>query len=226
MKFEVGDKVRIRRNLKDGEEYNGVPFNEKMKKYKGETAEIIREISGGYELDIDDGKWCWSDDMFYPKESFLKANLKNGDIITTRNGRKGIIENKRLIFVDGTPWMDMSNYTGGLKPVFLNDEGFDIIEVKRPVKCKIVFERVEDGEKGILDEAEKKYLKAVIKPFKNKIRTVCKVQMSLGDKEYLIIYLKNKDYMTFSTFEKGTMYKKMERNEEYTLKELGLEDED
>lgn len=226
MKFEVGDKVRIRRNLKDGEEYNGVPFNEKMKKYKGETAEIIREISVGYELDIDDGKWCWSDDMFYPKESFLKANLKNGDIITTRNGRKGIIENKRLIFVDGTPWMDMSNYTGGLKPVFLNDEGFDIIEVKRPVKCKIVFERVEDGEKGILDEAEKKYLKAVIKPFKNKIRTVCKVQMSLGDKEYLIIYLKNKDYMTFSTFEKGTMYKKMERNEEYTLKELGLEDED
>ena len=226
MKFEVGDKVRIRRNLKDGEEYNGVPFNEKMKKYKGETAEIIREISVGYELDIDDGKWCWSDDMFYPKESFLKANLKNGDIITTRNGRKGIIENKRLIFIDGTPWMDMSNYTGGLKPVFLNDEGFDIIEVKRPVKCKIVFERAEEEKKEILNEAEKEYLKMVIKPIKNKVKSIHKFKGFRRDTEYLMIYLEVDDSMRFPTFEKGTMYKGMRQDKKYTLKELGLEDED
>lgn len=223
MRFEIGDKVKIREGLVDGEEYNGVPFNGKMKKYEGEIAKITKKLSEDYELDIDNGEWCWSDDML---EHI--PNLKNGDIITRRDLKEGIITGDRIRIIDnGVSWMDISNYTEELKFRYADNENFDIIKVERPVEYKTVFERAEDGEKGILNEAEKEYLKAVIKPFKDKIERICKLQLILDNKEYLIIYLKNSDdNMTFPAFKEGTMYKKMKRNVEYTLKELGLDDED
>ena len=225
MKFEVGDKVRIRKDLKSRERYNGISFTVEMEEYRGKVAKITKIIFDNYKLDIDDGEWFWSDNML---EHI--PNLENGDIITRSDLEKGIITGDRIRILDnGISWVDISNYTEELKFRYTDSENFDIIKVERPIEYKTVFERVEDGETKILNETEKEYLKAVIKPFKNKIGTVCKVQMSSGDKEYLIIRLKNKDYMTFPTFptfEKGTMYKGMKTNVSYTLKELELDDED
>lgn len=82
---------------------------------------------------------------------------------------------------------------------------------------------VENGyivEKEILDEEEKEYLSAVIKPFKDRIEYIKKVE-DIG--EYIAIYLKN-ERLPFPYFDKGTMYKGMELNKKYTLKELGLDE--
>ena len=223
MKFEVGDKVKIRRNLKDGEKYNGIPFVEKMKKYEGKTAEITMRISAGYELDIDDGKYCWSDDMLEMEWKFSKEDLRDGDIITLRSGVE-LIKMGRTIQNEYVT-ISLKDFTENLEDSMKPGTNRGIIKVERPVEYKTVFERVEDEKKEILDEAEKEYLKAVIKPFKNTIGTIRKTSMLLDNKEYLIIFLKYNDNMTFPTFEKDTMYKKMERNKEYTLKELGLDDE-
>lgn len=71
----------------------------------------------------------------------------------------------------------------------------------------------------ILTEKEKAYLSAVIKPFKEKMESIKKV--SFGEDEYLRFCLKC-EIISFPFFGEGTMYKGMEANREYTLKELGL----
>lgn len=72
----------------------------------------------------------------------------------------------------------------------------------------------------ILTEKEKAYLSVVIKPFKGKAKTIEKVSFG-GEEEYLKI-LFEMDLMSLPFFAKGTMYKGMEANKKYALKELGL----
>ena len=71
----------------------------------------------------------------------------------------------------------------------------------------------------VLDDVEKAYLSAVIKPFREKVEHVKKIDC--GKKEFLKIYLED-DNIPFPFFTKGTMYKGMECEKEYTLEELGL----
>ena len=80
--------------------------------------------------------------------------------------------------------------------------------------------------KPILDEKEKKYLSAVIKPFRNRVINIKKesgysiecIKITLNPLKVMtaddIVYLPN--------FIKWSMYKGMETDKEYTLEELGL----
>lgn len=86
---------------------------------------------------------------------------------------------------------------------------------------------VENGfivEKEILDDAEKEYLLNVIKPFKDKVKYIKKIMNFKGDKIYISIQIKNEPSVELPYFYKNTMYKGMEANKEYTLKELGLDE--
>lgn len=78
----------------------------------------------------------------------------------------------------------------------------------------------------ILDEKEREYLRAVIKPFRDRIRYVEKLETYWVDEgEYLIIRYDDEgshDIFSLPWFAKGSMYKEMELGKEYTLKELGL----
>ena len=85
----------------------------------------------------------------------------------------------------------------------------------------------EEYKKPILDEKEKEYLSAVIKPFRDQVIYIKKIDMYLGcnNGEYIFGELGNKDDVdTFALpyFPKGNMYKGMETNKKYTLEELGL----
>ena len=82
---------------------------------------------------------------------------------------------------------------------------------------------VENGyivEKEILDDKEKEYLSNVIKPFRDKVECIVKETSSYN--EYIKITIKKDDCLSFPNFKKGTMYKGMEIEKEYTLEELGL----
>ena len=71
----------------------------------------------------------------------------------------------------------------------------------------------------ILDDVEKAYLSAVIKPFREEVETIEKTSFS----GYEQLQISDGDtVMAFPCFEKGTMYKGMEKDRDYTLKELGL----
>ena len=78
--------------------------------------------------------------------------------------------------------------------------------------------------RSILDPAEKKYLSAVIKPFRNKVYTIAKYDDG-DDNYYIQIAIKQNvyfEYIDLPYFKKGTMYKGMELEKEYTLEQLGL----
>ena len=73
----------------------------------------------------------------------------------------------------------------------------------------------------ILDDVEKAYLSAVIKPFRDRVKYITKY-IYPAKEEYLLIVMCNGERMSFPTFKKETMYKGMELNKRYTLEELGL----
>ena len=71
----------------------------------------------------------------------------------------------------------------------------------------------------ILDDAEKRYLSAVIRPFRDRVEYIEKVDVAC--EEYIHIQL-NKAWAFLPHFRTGTMYKGMKPNHGYTLEELGL----
>lgn len=78
----------------------------------------------------------------------------------------------------------------------------------------------------ILTEEEKEYLSNVIKPFRDRVIYIVKSVYTPG--EYIEMYLRHYDdgcssySIVLPYFKKGTMYKGMELDKEYTLYELGL----
>lgn len=77
-------------------------------------------------------------------------------------------------------------------------------------------------EESVLDEVEKKYLETVLRPFKNRITTIEKVDTGNSDNRCYLRVLLGDDVMVFPCFKKGEMYTGMAGNKRYTLKELGL----
>ena len=78
----------------------------------------------------------------------------------------------------------------------------------------------------ILDDIEKKYLNNVIKPFRKHIITIRKIQNYKYEFIEIVIYSNVEgvscEVISFPYFNKGKMYKGIEINTEYTLKELGI----
>lgn len=76
--------------------------------------------------------------------------------------------------------------------------------------------------KPILDEKEKEYLSAVIKPFRDRVRIIYKFRYTYSSSESIVISIKDDNNVYLPSFERGTIYKGMELEKAYTLKELGL----
>ena len=80
--------------------------------------------------------------------------------------------------------------------------------------------------KQILDKEEKEYLSNVIKPFRKHIINIRKIQNYKYEFIEIVIYSNVEgvscEVISFPYFNKGKMYKGIEINKEYTLKELGL----
>jgi hypothetical protein len=87
---------------------------------------------------------------------------------------------------------------------------------------------LKEHEEPILDDVEKEYLSNVIKPFRNRISSITKVadvEFGSSSKVYYIdIQIDDgKDFCFLPSFKPSTeMYKNMEVNRKYALKELNL----
>ena len=80
--------------------------------------------------------------------------------------------------------------------------------------------------KPVLTDEEKEYLSNVVKPWKNKVKTITKY-WGTGDcvNEFIqICYIQDgfNYYMSLPQFERGSMYKAIELEKAYTLDDLGL----
>ena len=79
--------------------------------------------------------------------------------------------------------------------------------------------------KSILTKSEKEYLSAVIRPFRDRIIYIKKREVNQD--EYIRVFLnyyagEEDEVILLPSFKKGTMYKGMKIEEEYTLEELEL----
>lgn len=100
----------------------------------------------------------------------------------------------------------------------------DILTVRVERAGGVIFE-IKEEKKEILDEQEKKYLRGVIRPFRDRVKNIEKVE-DYTRNEFITINTKSingvDEKIDFPYFKKGTMYKGMEKNKKYTLEELGL----
>lgn len=99
---------------------------------------------------------------------------------------------------------------------------FPWYESKEMFSDKFLDQEINIAVPDILDNVEKRYLSAVIRPFRKRVDSIIKISDPLGyDKEYIFIKL-DEDSFSLPYFEAGTMYQGMELERAYTLEELGL----
>ena len=85
----------------------------------------------------------------------------------------------------------------------------------------------EEYKEPVLTDKEKEYLSAVIKPFRDRVVYICKVEAGECN-QFISLKVKRYDeedsneYIDLPYFKKDTMHKNMEVGKEYTLEELGL----
>lgn len=204
MKFKVGDKVKVIAKK------HGHGFN------IGEIVKIEEISDRDYKCSSlkKDKLWWMGEDEFI-KVKFIKSDLKDGDIVTYRKGLKKIVSGDKLYGND--LFAPLRYYTEDLKDVD-GEEEYDIVKVERPVKYETVFERKEE----VLDETEKKYLTEVIRPFRKRIQFIQKKKEIKEINPYIRIVCEDNDKLVFPYITDNSMYKGMETNKKYTLKELGL----
>lgn len=217
MKFKVGDQVKIREDLSLGKYYS-VHLSRSMLSNKGKEAKItyISPDDDTCHLDIDSGSWWWSEDMLEPYTSKVaKKDLRDGDYCVFKNGDKAIKIGNYIGMHNAV--VPLREYNNKLEHNF--NPRRDIIRIDRPTEYKTIYKNDE-----ILDSTEKKYLAAVITPFRNKVEYITKVDADIGRQHISIKYNNGLDFewINLPDFKLATMYVGMKSNKEYTLEELGL----
>lgn len=212
-KFKIGDKVRI----KDKTGYTYGIREETLKKLrKLKDIYTIESISSGdkisfYTLKEERTGLCFFEDML-EKVSYTYEDLKKSPI-----GTKVTFENDVILVKTTEKRLESEQDVMNIENLKnLKDDYYGkIIKIEEPT-YKTVYKCKEE----ILDEAEKRYLRGVIRPFRDKVIYICKTDNSNG-KEYINVDLDH-DALLLPDFKSNTMYKGMKLEKKYTLEELGL----
>lgn len=216
MEFKVGDKVKLVRKNDEGEWYE---------KYLGQMftiKDIEEDWKGTFAVLKEKGTLMpYLKNLELVEETYTYEDLKKAPVGTKVTFESGII----LIKVDKENYKEIKEYgttryielLKGLKDNWQFMNQGKIIKIEEP-EYKTVYECKPE----ILDNTEKRYLKDVIRPFRDRVNNIRKVKSYTNNKsEYIIISIGNEN-ITLPYFEENTMYKGMRLNKEYTLKELGI----
>ena len=214
--FEVGDRVRVKKDIIVDKFYNSWKFNKDMVEFKGRILTIDKKrYSKEFYIKEDSHMFVWTIGMLE------KVEYTYEDLVKSPIGTKVFFEsNNVLLKINENHYEDKEFYRNnedlkGLKDNVGSCILGKIIKIKEPT-YKIVYET-----KEILDEVEKRYLRGVIRPFRDRVKAISLI--TSGDKSYCYINIELKDENIYlPNFEINTMYKGMAEGKEYSLKELGL----
>lgn len=105
MKYKVGDRVKVREDLKANETYgHDYYFSPEMADYKGRIVTISRVGDDFYKIEGDTHYWFWTDEMFEE----IKMKYKVGDKVRVK---RDLVINEK--YGDGTLFRnDMARYEG------------------------------------------------------------------------------------------------------------------
>lgn len=124
MKFSVGDKVRVREDLLEGEYYGDYMFTHDMKEYKGYIFEISKVLSHEYLLK-DMPSFLWTNEMLEPvKNEENNVSIKRSVCLeyTNSNGEiKHFFLGDEVEVIDDTT----TSYTGRITSVTLDSISMD-----------------------------------------------------------------------------------------------------
>lgn len=202
MNYKVGDKVRVRKDLVVDRDYGGVDFIDDMVQFKGKIVTIKRADIKFYCIEGDKGEFAWTDEMLEPV-------VTNWDKV--KEGAKEALEKMNVNNWNNNIFCDSIHAMMGEKNCLHRSCSQCREWLKQPYK-----------EPSILDDAEKSYLRAIIKPWRNKVSSVALLEYN-KHKVYISIKIKDEAAgICLPNFELGTMYKGMKINKRYTLKELDL----
>ena len=173
-----------------------------MEEFKGKIVTIESAKCDYYHIREDKYKYGWTDEMLEPV-------VMNWDKV--KEGAKEALEKMNVNNWNNNIFCDSIHAVRGEKNCL--DRACRACKgwLKQPYK-----------EPSILDNAEKEYLRAVIKPWRDKVAYIVLVEYS-GSTEYIRIKIKDEPMgVSFPNFKVGKMYKGMVINKRYSLKDLGL----
>ena len=124
-KYEVGNKVLLRKDLEVGELYKDCSLTKSMKQYLGKEA-IIKEVDydGDYKIDLDDGEWCWTDDMIEKKILQVGDKVRIKEDLTTGYDYEIYVNN------------DMISYKGKIATIKYANESNDTFFLDIDGQCQ------------------------------------------------------------------------------------------
>lgn len=206
-KFKVGDRVKLVK-LEDEKTY--------YKKYLNKIF-TIREILCGMaclEEKTEEGITPYLKNLELVKDEYTYEDLKKSPV-----GTKVTFENDVILVKTNEKRLESKLDVMNIENLKnLKDDYYGkIIKIEEPT-YKTVYKCKEE----ILDEAEKRYLRGVIRPFRDKVDYIVKQKSRAINKEYILIHFPNNLNIRFPYFKPKTMYKEMALDKAYTLEELGL----
>ena len=215
MKFKVGDKVKFVGDYTKHSTYFGKKLEDFIKENKNVL--YITNVCLDYVQVNRNTFWCFRGEelqrLDYTYEDLKKSPI--GTKLTFENGAV-LVKDEESYFENVSRRRDIANLYN-LKDNY-SDLG-KIMKIEEP-KYETVYERKQE----ILDEAEKRYLRGVIRPFRDRVKTIEKYIYSVGNASiYICTESSNSNWVIeLQPFPKNKMYKNMEDNKKYTLEELGL----
>ena len=200
MKFKVGDRVK---NKGTGEIY-------KIIKIDNSVAYLP------YLIEDRIGNEFWVTGEYLRKIECTYEDLKKSPIGTKITLEK--IQDKQLVKTapNRIENDDYRFFIGDFEGLNTSNYG-RIIKIEEPEYRTVYEAKVE-----ILDEVEKRYLKGVIRPFRNNVEVIRKLFSPTKGKYYIQIKYKNEPPTNLPYFESKEMYKNMKIDRIYTLEELEL----
>lgn len=214
MKFKIGDKVKLNKNIKDfrygraGVSYEEIGTIIRINKYRN-TVDFPSHASwDGTEEELELAEYTYEDLKKSPIGA--KITFEDGKVLVKVRERDARCDE----FTNGVANRN-TNDLKNLKDSWLKGYFGKIIKIEEPE-----YKKVYEYKPEILDEAEKRYLRNVIRPFRDKVTYIRKFVYSTGDAKIDIVV--ENWYICLPTFPKNQMYKNMEDDKKYTLEELGL----
>ena len=212
MKFKVGDKVKLVK-MEDESEY--------YREYLGKTYTIKRiESSQGGNYAIFEEK-TGKTVIPYLENLELIKEYTHEDLKKSPIGTKLTFENGIVLVRDEEDFFENASRCRDIANLYNLQDGCNIfgkiIKIEEPTYQTVYESKVE-----ILDEAEKRYLRGVIRPFRKDIETIRRLYSQTKEKDYIQIRYKDDRPTNLPYYDRDTMYKGMELNKHYTLEELGL----
>ena len=127
-------------------------------------------------------------------------------------------EYQQLMNKDASNYSDGTRMNKAIQKIAFNHCGKRLLCASIPFKWLC-----EEYKEPILDDVEKDYLSAVIKPFRKKIKYIAIYEACYGSEQFVHIELYDgDDDVNLPRFKANTMYKGMEQKKHYSLDELGL----